>query len=143
MKIIFLITLVASFLVLKTPGPEIKTIGSLKCKYIGTIQQGTLKNCLRINLKSAGMNTHLGQNIDYFIFKMDGTFVSKITIKITSNPQWVPLSSIASNTDYRIGCALSFTNTTASNYIQNELKSFNTGTLPCTRQAQLPVKTKN
>ena len=102
-----------------------------------------MKNCLKVNLKPAGLNTHLNQNLDYFIFKMDGTFLSKSTVKITSNPQLVPLTSVSSNTDYKIGCDLSINNSTAAIFIQNELNTFNTGTLPCKKQKQKPIKKQN
>lgn len=101
MKIILLVTILTSFLSITAPGPQIKDFAGMQCKTFGNVQQATMKNCLKVNLKPTGMNIHLNQNLDYFIFKMDGTFLSKSTVKITSNPQLVPLTSVASNTDYK------------------------------------------
>ena len=143
MKIILLAILLISMMSIKSPGPEIKDFAGMQCKTFGIIQQKTMKNCLKVNLKSAGMNTHLNQNLDYFIFKMDGTFVSKSTVKITSNPQLVPLTSVSSNTNYKIICDLSSNNNTAANFISSGLKAFNTGTLPCNKKEQEPIKRQN
>jgi len=143
MKIFIIGIFISNIFFMKSPVPEIKDFSGMQCKTFGNIQQATMKNCLKVNLKSAGMNTHLNQNLDYFIFKMDGTFLSKSTVKITSNPQLVPLTNVASNTNYQIICDLSSNNSTAANFTSNVLKTFNTGTLPCRKQQQTPNKKQN
>lgn len=112
----------------------IKTICKFERSSSGKFRQVKM---IEVELKGPGQYTHLGDQLDYFIFDDSNNFVAKVTQQITEGIQKVPFNQMNSNSTYKIIVDLSVNNLHHSAFSGSDLKVFQIQDDPCVLQTKL------